>query len=885
MKQRYDATLLLSAQMTIHFGNDFDSVLPLVSNREEAGVLTVGPSKLLYWLEAQLGLGGYPHNPDYLRIELYRQSLSKEENCFFSASFEADRFATAEFLLSWRDELLLAGWDFTCDAHTPPRLQALARVEADFRKKMEDPEIFPLATGFADRYNQVIHLLKSSAVPLNTLVLFDPLEYQEPHILRLTSVLRNSPVPVEIIEKKTGPELLAPNVQPLILRCRRDSDAAVFLAQLILENDSFRPGILATQSSLALEQSLLSEGFAALGMQSASLARPSLQILKLAPAFLWEPVDVFKIMEFLTLPLKPFDPGLALEIARVMAEKPGFFSDTWFAAVFGYLEKPELPSEARDQYHFWFDRRRYPADKTAPKRDAVVLYAYLHEWALLYFEESGSTNNSLLVLAEQARRIRDLLETLPEQRIGLLEMERIVRTVFEASPIQLAAAESGALDFFQKPGAVYKPQKQLVWWNFVAQNESLPVDKWKQEERDWLGTRHVHLTSAGLRNRLQQTLNMRPFQQVSEQIVFVIPEQVDGAEVQPHLMLSDLEVWLGEKFRSCVFDLEKEADRESLSRLMQLPVQARIAVRHQSRPKPVLYMKNPSKMLEAEYETPTNLESLLYYPHRWFFRQKLRLFPLSLLSISKETTLLGSLAHRFFERLLSVDILTLEKSDLQQWVDEEAAQLLPREGATLLLYGREPDRNAFLRKVKTAAWSLVSMLKSNHWTVEATELNLEGTIGGMPIRGKADLVISRGAERAIIDLKWSGAKRRKELILNGEDLQLILYANMLPPETEWPHTAYFILEEGKLIARNSSAFREAVVAGRGEPHENVCESILEKMTRTYAWRMQQIQSGHIEIRTSRTAQELEAIYEGQLFDLLEMKNEDLRWDDYKTLLE
>ena len=149
------------------------------------------------------------------------------------------------------------------------------------------------------------------------------------------------------------------------------------------------------------------------GVLSASLARPSLQVLKLAPAFLWEPVDVFKIMEFVTLPVKPLESGLALEIARVMAEKPGLFSDTWFAAVFSYLEQADVPEEAREQYNFWFDRRRYPADSAAPKRDAVAIYAYLQEWALRFHETSGSSNNSLLVLAEQARRIRELLETLP----------------------------------------------------------------------------------------------------------------------------------------------------------------------------------------------------------------------------------------------------------------------------------------------------------------------------------------------------------------------------------------------------------------------------------------------------------------------------------------
>ena len=88
-----------------------------------------------------------------------------------------------------------------------------------------------------------------------------------------------------------------------------------------------------------------------------------------------------------------------------------------------------------------------------------------------------------------------------------------------------------------------------------------------------------------------------------------------------------------------------------------------------------------------------------------------------------------------------------------------------------------------------------------------------------------------------------------------------------------------------MIARNAMAFREAVVAGRGgEDHTLACATIFEKMEKTFAWRMAQIEKGQIELRTARTASELEALYEGELFDLLEMKNEDARWDDYRTLL-
>jgi len=871
--------------MTIHFGNDFDGTVCIQALQAEAGSLYAGPNKLLHWLEAQLGCSGYPNNTEYIRIELYRQSLGQVDAAFYARSFEADRFATAEYLLQWRDELLLSGWNFEKDANIPPRLQTLAEVEFHFRKKINDPELSAMAMGYADRFEQVMQRINRVHIPLKKCCFYEPFELQRPYIQRFVRILRESN-PAVILQWINPPNAaLAPEVDIMLLQCRRDSDASTFLAQTLRENQALIPTFLAPQSSLALEQSLLSEGFAAMGIQSASLARPSLQILKLAPAFLWEPVDIFKIMEFLTLPLKPLDGGLGLEIARVMAEKPGFFSDTWFAAVFGYFETADAPEEARDQYEFWFDRKRYPVDKSAPKRDAVILYTYLHEWARIYFEETGSTNNSLLVLAEQARRIAALLDTLPEQRITFLELERIVRTIFEASPIQLAPAEKGSFPFVHKPGAFATTVDTLIWWNFLSLHDTPTPDKWQTAERTWLLKQDILLQTPRQQSRLNQLLQLRPLQWTTKRLILVVPEQADGADVQPNLLLSDLEVVLGKNFKHSVFHIDRSNDRERLSMKLRLPKQIAVPVRTGRRSRPHVQVAMPERIEAPEYETATNLESLFYYPHRWFFRQKLRLYPSSLLRVTGDNTLLGSLAHRFFEKLLQEDILGLNRTEVQEWVDKQAETLLPREGATLLLYGREPERNAFLNRVKNAAWRLVALLRSNGWSVEQTEMNLEGAIGEVPVRGKADLVLVRGVEKAIIDLKWSGSSRRKELILNGEDLQLVLYARLLPPDEVWPHTAYFILEEGKIIARNAQAFKEAIVAGRGGvDHVNVCTTIFEKMERTYHWRMEQINRGMVELRTARTASELEALYEGQLFDLLEMKNEDARWDDYRTLL-
>lgn len=896
---------------SIHIGLEFDNLVysgpDIIVNTR----LYAGPKKLLHWLEAQLGLSGYPESTDYLRIELYRQALlqwmsSTVKPPFYAQSFEADRFATAAALLNWRDELLLAGWDFEAAANCPERLSDLAGVEPLFRLKIENQDIGVAAMGFADRYERVFQGLALRNLPIDRVCLQEPEELHPPVIQRLIAQFRKKNISIETAQQQAfaaaaGSDLAKLQAQLLglvsektkaandgsllVLTARRDSDAAVYLAQWLARNPSARPVFLMPELNRVLEQALLQEGLPAMGVLSASLARPSLQVLKLAPAFLWEPVDVFKIMEFVTLPLKPLDDGLALEIARVLAQKPGLFSDTWYAAALGYLEQSHVPESAREQYEFWFSRRRYRAETSAPKRDAIDLYAFLNRWAKEQFEETE--NSTLLVLAEQARRVRDLLETLPEERLGFLELERIVRTIYEPAPVQLNPAETGHFEFVHQRGAFAAPVETLVWWNCLFDGSVPAPDHWQKEERNWLvSTCNVQLDSPQLEGRRRQILSVHPVLQAARQLVLVVPEQADGSDALPSLLLSDLAACFdgSEGFTFC---LDEPEERLALQRFIDLPEALSLDCRPLARPRPQLQLSHPERLPESAYETPTNLESLFYYPHRWFFRQQLRLYPASLLGVSRDQTLLGSLAHRFFELFLQEkDCLDWDKNTLWTWIDTRSEDLLEREGATLLLYGREPERRQFMSRVKQAAWSLLALLRNNGWTIHATEKLLEGSFAGREVHGKADLVLQRGEEWAIVDLKWSGARRRKEMIQNGEDLQLILYAWLLPPAEQWAHTAYFILQDGKMIARNKDAFSDAVVAsGIWENHMEASQEIFARMERTFAWRMEQLKKGLLELRTARTAPELEALYAEEMLNLLEMKTEDVWWDDYRTLLE
>ena len=901
--------------MVIYFGLALDEEALPLPNHSTGGLHYLGPQGLLLFLESHLGLSGHPNDNEYLRIEQYRQALhrhiSARPQAFYRASFEADQFATAANLLQRRDELLLAGWRFEPVPGMPARLSCLSEIEALLQDKTN---LLDLSAGYADRYCRVLQQLPHSKLAPDTIYLNEPITLLPTHFRRLLALFQERNVTVLPLEA-SPPEgdsdlarlqraLMQPPAngqrQPLrgdgsllLLKGKREAGLAAYLAQLLRNNPDFRPAALIPDQNRSLGQALIHEGLPRLGLLSASLARPTLQVLKLAAVFLWDPIDPFKVMEFVSLAIKPLETELSNRIAAQMAQTPGLGGDGWRVMIARYFDEMRDRASRNSsidivkidhQYKFWFTRRRYDIASVAPKEDVIEIFAYLSKWAYECFEEEGNKNNSLLVLSEQAKRIRELLEALPEEQLSHLELERIVRTIYEPAPVQLGERECGFLPYTAHPAAVIGPVEALLWWNFVQNEPDHFFSRWYQPEREFLEQRQVLLEGPDIENQRLIWQRKRPILHTRRRLILLLPETTAGQDSQPHPLLGDMAAAFGD-LSPISFHIDKDEQSAILASHFQLPAYTSLPNRRLGRARPFLHVRSAHKLGQREEETLTSLEALLYYPYQWVFRHQIRLRKSSILSIVKEQTLMGNLAHRFFEKLLSQDIRNWERPQVEKFIDQETMPLLAREGAVMLLYGKEPERASFVQRVKYAAWSLVQHIRENGWQVKDTEMPLQGKFLGITVNGRADLVLERGSEMAVIDLKWRGARYREESIRNEEDLQLVLYSKLLTEDQSWAHTAYFIMEKGLMLARNNRAFQQINAVAPQTDFIEANERILNRMEATYRWRMEQIKNGEIEIRCEQTRMSLEEAYSGYpLSGLLEMKTGDAAFDDYRTLI-
>jgi ATP-dependent helicase/nuclease subunit B len=342
--------------LNLYFGLHFDSGTQ-PHPQMKTGHVYLGTRQLLRWFETQLGLDGHPERVEHIRVEQYRQALSRyqkgDPSVFFKKSFDADQLATAENLLARRDELLAAGWHLEkmhtlySDENAPIRLKVLADIEAKFLT--DENGKTKLVADETERFEAVLQALATKEpLPIDTFWVNEPMQFLPPQYKRLFDVLRSKNIAVKQLEitKLEAPKLdlfnanesasdlntfknfvenklERGNKQPLqadgsllILEATNDIEAAAFVSKILSKNQEFLPTFIIPDSSRTLDDALIHNGLPSFGLLSTSLGRPTLQLLKLVTTFLWHPLDPHKILEFVTMPSKPLDDDLAAIVAN-----------------------------------------------------------------------------------------------------------------------------------------------------------------------------------------------------------------------------------------------------------------------------------------------------------------------------------------------------------------------------------------------------------------------------------------------------------------------------------------------------------------------------------------------------------------------------------------
>ena len=620
------------------------------SPADRLGELAVGPLGFLTVLETQLGMLGI-HPSQAERIVQYRDCLAQADSPgrFYHASFATDALGTAATLLGWRDLWHLHGWNGDLPAEAGHRLTDIADVEAIAHST--------LAPSQGERLAKLHAELKTRRAAISNVRLADP---ATTFPMRWQQVL--ALLPVTDLEEKgaTGRGFLG-RLQDKLKRAVAgqeidkspwDDDGSVMVVQgetrslsgawLAAQIDEKRPTLIVSgMEGARLDNQLVNGGQARHGLREASAFRPALQVLPLALELLWDPLNFYALLQFLTHPVCPVPGHARQRLAAKVADKPGIGGKAWEATLKEIdLRYGEQAPSVRKKIHEWIEHRRFPQDEGAPIAIVLERVVRLAEFFQTRLgDEDAARRLAFNAGYAQCRACVDSLSVLQSQGAGSIRPRQLQQMVAQATASgadnPLLTAEVGAQLAVTHPGAAVEQTERVIWWQ-LAMPTLPPPYPWSAVEV--LSLAHAGVALPKSRERLAQAARewLRPILAASTQLILVLPPK--GEEVHA--------VWQM---------IEAVADKptvHSLDSLLAKPGPGMQSVAHVPLPSARRWWQLPQDVGISlrETESFSSLELFLFNPYQWLLKYPAELRPSRIISLGGNFRMLGNLAHELVER-------------------------------------------------------------------------------------------------------------------------------------------------------------------------------------------------------------------------------------------
>ncbi len=872
--------------MRIVFGLHYDGLKPEVP-QTVAGVATLGPRGLLEVLETQLGLPTptpHPSEAPFRYLQCLREASAP--NRFFYRSLQVDPVNVARTLLDWREQWYEAGWDGTFPDDAPARLSDMAAVESIAQGRV------PSTHG--ERLERVAKVLEERRTQIERVELHTPLDDLPPtwrRVIRLLPWVLSARVvlapagttgsDLELVQTRllsilgpgedriAGTERLRGDRSLIVVKSASRDLSADAVAEFLLASSQISETVLvAEHDGIILDNALERAGLPRCGFQRYTRFRAATQVLKLSLALVWEPVDPYRLLQFLLHPTGPLPRWVRSTLADAVAESPGIGGPKWVEAIrnIGQMQRERFGAEeakveqVRADIAYWLEGDRYDPTAGGPLEILVDRTQRIVTWARAQFHAVKNDYEATLFAAAhaQAEALLTELTGIPkdgDERITRLALERRIDEVTTDAPDPSTYEEAGHARATISPAAVTGPWPRVVWWNLAPAPTAVSYP-WSRRELAALRASGVRLPEVEdiVSRRSREWL--RPLCNATEQLVLVVHDDERGTHPLWTLIES-------------LFDGIQIAQIEPTllggeTTVEPLEVPTRPLPLH-ALPTPRRWWSVPADCTVArrDVESYSSLSKLCDYPHEWMLQYAARLRAGRATEVMDGFRLYGNLGHRLFEEFFRShdDWHRIQEDEVLAWVRGILPGVVEREGAVLLRAGRGVDHQLVAANLERALVRLLEHLRSAGFVRVTPEASGQVPFAGRHLRGAIDLMLTRdNGQRAVLDVKWAGESYRKNLLSENRALQLATYSYLqksLDEGEQWPPGAFFTLSTGNVLASDRSSFPDAVVypSNDGEGVANLWDRLLL----TCDWRWAQLGSGWIEVVTDLTVPDEQSI--------------------------
>lgn len=825
-------------------GRTWPDVLGATGRSAVAGELWVGPHRLLDVLETQLGLV-WQRDGQAARVAALVPALGGPGGGkFWSRSAEAAPFAVARTLLRWRDELMMWGWEPGEAARGGKGRKAGKKKSLDRLAQLAElvagNDVLP---GTPDRLLAVLAELKEldglgglakDAITIEELVLFGQPPGELPTLWKRV---------LDALESACGVQVRQERIAPIKRRRKEASDlgqafgfdkrarprgdgslqlvrpagpldaaeqVAVWLASL-----GDLDGTVIIGGDQVLDAALAAQGLPTTGAPSSADGDPLLQVLPMVVALGWAPPQPQVALDLLLLPRGPVPYDLAQALVGALQTWPAVGSDAWDEELAAGLEalKPKKERErvqARLEGIFGTgsaDQERFTTAELLQRVELVDTWLR-DEQRAAWAGDDPERVDRLSGALTQCRYARELAESSGLTELSEAQLRDVLDHAMSAVGQPSRFEAEVGLSLVSRPGAIAGPARRIVWWDFTrgtaARLRALPLSSGELASLNKAG---VVLPDPGDQAERLSALWRRPFEQAAEALILVSPQVgVDGEEVFPHPIWDEV-----------VAPLD-DADKALLER-------DTIAGIEQSRPVELLPQPASQAVWQVDPDVPiprskrysySAFGKLLGCPLAWTLGYQGYIRPGASASLPSDSQLHGSLAHKIAEWLLlrsrAGEPLTPDqaRAEAATLFDEQG----PRLAAEVFAAGNDDERLRVRRGVVEGIGELFRQLDAAGATVAGVEEDVEAEWRDQRLGGVVDLLLAK--PKAVVDLKWRGAKYRRQDLENGTAYQLATYTRMLQGRRRPPPVAYYTFTEQMLVTTSPDTFPQGMaVEGPG----------------------------------------------------------------------
>lgn len=880
--------------MTIYFSPEYSGQIFIRPSEGDVmmDAVVVNTIGLVNLLELRLGLH-YEDMPEQQRTARYYEAMSiyiqSNPDDILAESFRTSGLSTAKAVLSWRDELRMAQWDFD-GADISRRLNSIIGIEEIFRKES--------GCDLAGRIHIVTDQVCSQKLDCRDMKLVVPVETSllKPAVGTLVDVLCEYGASVSILPKaetgnnnlNTVRELLTEGIGKDIILDPKDESFLIWsfpdehkAGEYLAAKGDDIADVWINADNKQMDNWLSLMGKEVSGSSMGKCSPQVTQLFIMGLGLFSSPLNVNTLIEWLNMPVHPIDGYSRGKLAETIVSEGGYRNDACRETVRRYIdgefifldeEQRKLPEDEQKKLRQKdLKKRRRNAEVFLPPFESAggdirteALKTFLSElasWARqrahVISEEDGNIMwvEQLCSVAEMSDALLILVGTVKTGTMDFKTLDSWVSSIYRKVQFTHTVAEAGSRDTVDSPAKVISVAQRTIWLGVEGDSPS-PLEcsfLYPTEKEALAGERLINPWKKENENRYNQANLYNPLLRTSGQLILVICERRSGALTEKHPMIVRLEQQV--KNLDAVIRYPKLKAKE-LREVMEVDnggVAAEIS------------FAGAEHIRWPDHMSPTSIGTLAEYPFDYLMERLLHIETDENAQMADVKTTMGNVAHAVIEALFSPgkDSRTASPEEIKSRIatgfEKTYARTVEAKGAVLLLAENKLKEKLLHEQLGHCLDILVEILMDNRLKVTGCERYVEEDMGlGLPqktdsngnilkrdILGYIDMTLEDECGHPVVfDFKWTSSKNYYQgLLTENRSVQLELYRHMLTrcAKDNVERVAYFLMPAGRLYSKEHFNGRHCIHL---DPANT--DNIVEKLRNSIIYRKHQIDSGVIE---------------------------------------